>query len=222
MNLQLNFRDKLPQSVVDQLDMSFPAISNWMNREHKDDGKHGDVTADTVSIHGAEIGEVADLPYDQARFSCTNPAGTWTVDAADLLYLRQVRTGRQVFVQFYILNSSVSAASDPETLLISLPELHAIPTPTTAGDSFSQGVGMIQWFETMGGVTTTGIGTLIARASNYVGIVPQTIMELKKYNTTGDPTTPVLWQRTTDHTTVSGSLTFTLEKDNIPTPFFGS
>lgn len=48
----LNFREILPQIVVDEFDNVVTQIGAFLSREHNNDGTHADITADTVTTTG--------------------------------------------------------------------------------------------------------------------------------------------------------------------------
>lgn len=50
MAFEVVFRERLPQEVLDELDQHNATLSGYLDEEHKEDGSHGDVTADSVVV----------------------------------------------------------------------------------------------------------------------------------------------------------------------------
>lgn len=50
MAFEVVFRERLPQEVLDELDQHNATLSGYLDEQHKEDGSHGDVTADSVVV----------------------------------------------------------------------------------------------------------------------------------------------------------------------------
>ena len=213
----LRYRDILPSSTGDELDNLNGQLSAFAEQEHNEDGSHGAITADSVTVQGAAMGEVVDLAHDQARYE-VNGGTSWTVASEDQVYLRFSRIAQTVFLQFFIQTSVV--VGDPDFLIINLPELHAIPTRHSLGNPASQVAGICEWNDVTAG--TTGIAEVAVIAENFSGPHPTTAIYLQRYgdnaldeiNFVPFPATTELW--------IYGSVTFFVERDNSPHTFFGS
>ena len=212
----LKFRDVLPASVADEFDNVLPAIRKFLDREHKQDGTHSAITADSVSLQGAAIGEVVDIAHDAERYKVSGGT-SWTVAAEDQVYLRYIRIGQKVDLQFYLQTTVV--AGTPGFLVINIPELHAIPTRHSLGNPTSQVNGMAEWVDVTNG--RSGIAEVAAIAENFSGAIPQTSIYLQRYATNAAAATFANWSATSE-LWVYGSLTFFVERDNSPHTFFGS
>jgi hypothetical protein len=218
MALALKFRDKLPAGVVDELDQLVGAIKGWWSPEHNDDGSHGDVNADSLTLQDGRVGELTDIAFDASRFFAEG-ASVWTVQSADQSYLRYSRIGQLAFVQFNLQGTGITVDTSG-SLFVRLPELHALPTRDSAGSPAYHTGGILNWSDHAGG--TNGIGLVSAQAQAFAGAVPSTLLQLDKCidgtsaaSMFGDwPITADLW--------ISGSCWFTVEPNNVAVPYFGS
>jgi hypothetical protein len=209
----LRYLDILPVTTGDEISSLCGQVSKFAEQQHNADGTHGAVTADSVQLQGALAGEVIDLPFDAARYD--RIGGTsWTVSSGDQIYLRYTRIGQLVFLNFNISTSVI--VGTPDTLVIRIPELHAIPTvPVGSSTPVVQGSGLCEWNDVEHG--TDGSAQAIAIASDFGGVNPSTYLYLERLDATGF----VPFVASTDFG-ILGSLTFFVERDNMPHTFFGS
>lgn len=218
MGLSLKFRDLLPQAVVSELDQLVSGVNGWLTQEHKDDGSHADVTADTVTLQGAQVGEMFDLAYTSTRFFAEG-AAVWTVSSGNQLFFRGSRIGQMVFVEFNLQGTAI-ATDTPGSLFIRLPELHALPSRDSSGSPGYHVGGILNWTDIGGG--TNGIGLVSAQAQSFSGGVPSTILQLDKCRDSSSassmfgnwPISANLW--------IQGSIWFPVERDNVAVPYYGS
>jgi hypothetical protein len=210
----LKFREQLTGAFRDEIEQLVAALSAWAGVEHNEDGTHGDVTADTISIHDAILGEPVNLPYSSARFF-TSSSAVWTVDEADVVYLRATRLGQLVLVQFNLTTTGLTVDTS-DSLFIRLPELHAIPNIVGGSPAYQIG-GILDWQDVTN--ATNGTGLVSAQAQTFAGTVPSTVLQLDRVGPTN--ATYSAWAISADFS-VTGSIWFALEPNNIPTPFFGS
>lgn len=115
---------ELPLIVAEELQGLVGSINVFNGQEHKADGTHGDITADSLTLSDVPVGTLVDLPYEPARF--TGDLGAWDVDAVDFQYLRACAVGQFVTVWFGL--SGTGDGTFNNTLYISLPEYHITPT----------------------------------------------------------------------------------------------
>jgi hypothetical protein len=219
----LRYSDILPSSTADELVSLSGQVGKFAETEHNEDGTHGDITADSVQLQGAAVGEVVDLAHDTARYHVSGGT-SWTVSAAsggtpsDQVYLRFSRIGQVVFLQFYIQTSEI--VGTPDFLIINIPELHAIPTRHSLGNPAVQIGGVCEWNDVQNGVD--GIAEVSVLAENFAGAIPTTSIYLQRY---GDDSLDAVRFRPFDASNdfwIYGSVTFFVERDNVATPFFGS
>lgn len=52
MSFEVVFRERLPQEVLDELDQHNATLSGYLDEQHKEDGSHGNITADSVAVTG--------------------------------------------------------------------------------------------------------------------------------------------------------------------------
>jgi hypothetical protein len=208
MAFGLKFREQLTGAIRDEFEQLVASLNGWSRTEHNGDGSHSDISADSVTLQGAPVGTLIDLPYDATRFFA-EPSAVWTVQAGDLDYLKATRIGQIVTVWFRVQNTAITvdAAQD---LQIRLPELHAIPVVGVAG-SLTQvwGCGMVRWID--GGNLTNGIAFVDAQAGGQ-----ETYLSLARIDpTTGESTT---WPTTSD-LDLYGSICFPVEPNNVATEY---
>lgn len=210
----LKWADQLTGAIRDEFESLAAALIGWTGAEHNNDGTHSDITADTISIHDAVIGEPVNLPYSSARFF-TSSSGVWTVAEADVVYLRATRIGQLVFVQFNLTTTGL-ATDTADSLYIRLPELHALPN-IVGGSPAYQVSGVLDWQDVSN--ATNGTGLVSAQAQTFAGTVPSTVLQLDRVGPTN--ATYSAWAISADFN-ITGSIWFALEPNNVPTPFFGS
>lgn len=198
--------------------------AGW-GRQHKTDGSHSAITADSLTLQGATAGAVTGLAYDAARFS-TYTGGTWTVASTSFEYLRFSRFGQLVFVQFSIGPTTI-AVDTPDYLVINMPELHALPgQPKGAGLGTPQYGGTLHWTDlnaSNGGAGENGIGAISAQASEMDQTAPSTGLWLERVVDPGTVTSYALKQWPLSTTLyLEGSIWFTCEPNNEARPFYGA
>lgn len=141
----LNFRELLPHSVVDEFDQLFPRLNRWALEEHHDDGTHGDVVADSLTLGGGLVGEFVQLPFAKSRYLGLG-GGTWTVAEANQLVLGYARAKAIAMVAFTIRGTTIATATC-QSLNISLPELQIFPfLADTSTQAFTE-CGTGHWFD---------------------------------------------------------------------------
>lgn len=121
-------------NIYDSLRAIFFASKTNAGGQHKEDGSHGIVTADSVKIQGSTIGEVTTIAYDAARF--TSDIFTWQVDAVDFEYIRFTRVGQLVTLWFGVSGTSFPGGPVNDIRIL-MPELHLLPA------IFNDGSGLI-------------------------------------------------------------------------------
>lgn len=199
---------------VNQLESQLRAL---LDREHNEDGTHSDITADSLTLHTGEVGEVTELAWTAGRFAAAFTAGTWdiTSTSSKMKYLRVSQVGRIAFASFRI-EGTVIATDSVEELWIRLPELHAMPAANAAGVATSFTGGVCYWLD--GATSDLGMGLVSPAADGFTNSVPGTLLVVTKYNS--DAKVLTQWPISTN-LTIDGSAWFFLEPDNTPTPFFG-
>lgn len=214
----LRFRQQLPEFVGAELETMSTSISAFLTNEHNEDGSHGDVTADSLSLQGATVGTIDTLAYDSARFLAEGSA-VWTVDAGDLVYLRASRIGQLVFVQF-ALQTTVITVDTSESLFIRLPEFAAIPMRDSGGSASYQVGGTLYWSDIQH--STSGIGQVSALAQDFSSVVPSTLLQLDLLKDgTSAASMFSTWPISTN-LALQGSCWFAVQPNNTPVPFFGA
>ncbi len=212
----LKYRDVLPMMVGDEFDSFGAQLRGFSRQEHNTDGSHANITAETLSLQGAGVGEVVDLAYDSARY--IQSGGTsWTVSSGDQVYLRSSRIGQLIFIQFYVQTTVI--VGTPSYLIIRLPEMHAIPNRNALPSPAGQFVGMCEWFDYPGSLA--GIGQVEVIADSFSNAIPFTSIQLRRY---GNDATDVVgwatWPASTDFW-IHGSGTFFAQPNNRGLTFFG-
>lgn len=215
--ITLKFRDIL-QSVpglVDEFDNVLAKVGGLLESQHNDDGSHGDVVAESVSLQGAKVGELISLPYDARRFATYGANCTWTVDEADQIALRASRIGQLVFVQFRYETTVLAGVDTPDSLEITLPEFHMLPAISGTSPAALTG-GSLLWQDVAAG--TNGIGLVQAIAYNFSGTIPATSISLLRQNPASS--TAQQWALSAN-LFVNGFCWFVTTPDNASTPFYG-
>lgn len=200
---------------VNQLEAQLRTL---LDQEHNDDGSHGDISVDSLTLHDSLVGDVSELAWSAGRFEAAFTAGTWdiTSTASKMRYLRTSQVGRIAFVSFRI-EGTIIATDSVEELWIRLPELHAMPAINTSHVAVSFAGGVCQWVDSAAG--DVGMGLVAPAADGFTNSVPGTLLVVTKYNSDAKALTQ--WPISTD-LTIDGSAWFFLEPDNHPTPFFGA
>lgn len=167
------FRDLLPDDVKASLNSITGSLKGFLLGEHHEDGTHGDVTADSLSISGGSLGEWVEVPYGPARFYTDTVNCVWTVEENDQRFLKYMKCGNLAIIAFDIEGSTLSGTDTAEDLFINLPELDPIifsskgqevlwysvgvcNTATDGFGTFSIGVGPCNF-----GQSTTHPGTIL-------------------------------------------------------------
>lgn len=207
----LKHRELLPTGVVDEFENLTASLKANILAEHNEDGTHGDVVADSLTLGGASMGEWINIPYDSARY-VSGGSGTWTVDEADQLILRYTRIRDIAIVHFALQNTVISTDTPTDGLLIKFPELHVVPLRDTLGNVYPSGTGRVKYNNITEAVS--GNCDCDIYASNLADVVPSTIFEMYGMTVTF-ASLPVTIR-------FAGTLTFALEKDNVAVPYYGS
>lgn len=187
----------------------------FLDQEHNADGSHKDVVADSVTLQGAVVGELIDLPFDARRFSAYGANCTWTVDSTDQIALRASRIGQLVFVQFRFDGTALAGVDTPDSLEITLPEFHMLPAISGATPAALTG-GSLLWSDSAAG--TNGIGLVQAIAYNFTGTIPATSISLLRQNPASSASQQ--WPMSANFS-VNGCCWFITTIDNASTPFYG-
>jgi hypothetical protein len=206
--LGLRFRDALPPVVLDELENIVSKVKGFFSAEHNDDGTHGDITADSVTLHGGQVGELIDLPFNATRY-LTDSSAVWTVSSDDQVYLRYSQIGRMAWVEFW-LQTTVTTVDVADSLLIRLPELHPLRAMVEAGVTFGaqHTCGSFQWADLEH--STAGMGYVIAQTINSGGYQAAVVRLVKN-----DAATFAV----ANNYMVRGFAIFPLNTDNAPIPF---
>ena len=170
MAINVNYRDGLDQQTVTELDNTTAHITGFLRQEHNADGSHADVTANSLSLGGAPVGEWVDIPYAAARYT-TVDAAVWTVQEADVQYLKVARVGSIAFVCFRVVNTAITVDTATNGLYIFLQQLNTFPRSTNFSDptlSPPFGIGMIEWSRNNGGSGMQGLAYIDAYSSRFV------------------------------------------------------
>ena len=133
----LTHKNLLTGPVKAELEQYVPRIGRWAKKEHAASGEHGAMTAESMTLQSARVGEVVELPLDNARFepdpnSVTNGTVTWTLNTATTNYIRIIRVGQMALVQFNLDTTMTGDGAPPPAyfvptaLVIKLPELHGL------------------------------------------------------------------------------------------------
>jgi hypothetical protein len=124
MNIGFQFRNEisgLPGGswIVEQIDLILAGISGTWGVDHLDNGRHGNVRADSYRERGRSIavGEWETVPFAASRF--TTNATAWTVVAGTQDVYKVMLIGMTMFVAFSIENTNVTGAGNE--LRIALP-----------------------------------------------------------------------------------------------------
>lgn len=104
------FLEQVGEPLRRMLSKFVVGLSEFVKKEHKDDGSHGAITADSITERGRTTpqGEWIDVPYNAANFT-GNGTMTWTVDAADVSNFRYMLIGKTLFVDGIFNTTSVTA-----------------------------------------------------------------------------------------------------------------
>ena len=221
--LGLSFPDTIDFNVKNVLTDVASRVNSFFSKEHKADGTHSTITADTISVQGANIGVHVDLAWTTGRYEAAFTSGTWSITSTESpqKFLRYIRVGQLVFVQFHIAGTTI-ATDSVEELWIRLPELHAIPALNTANVAYAYAGGVCKWNDFDN--DRAGIGLVAPSADDFSNTVPGTLLVVTRYYTDDAvPITGGLWQwPISTSLDISGSATFILQPNNTPSPYFGS
>lgn len=198
-----------------QIQQTLKHLSLTVNRgwttEHTIDGGHGDITATSVEVQGAVMGEWFDLPFADARFFAEG-SSVWTVTAANLNYLKAVRLGQLVHVMFRVEGTTITVDTSA-TLFISLPEFNAIPLSSLAVSVQTWYGGMDSWSDIQH--STSGIGPVSAIAQPY-DPRPLTLLQLGKIGPTNATGSSFA---ISSNFNIGGICTFPVNIDNLAVPY---
>lgn len=210
MGVGLQFRDVLSPDIVAEFDNVLPKIGGQLDAQHNPDGSHGDITVASVSLQGAMVGEVVNLPYSSTRYGDASGVQTWTVLESGQTYLRASQVGQIVFVQFY---AAGDLSGNVNQLQIALPEFNAFPNIDGSGFPISNGTGNLWWISSVG----SGHGIVRPIPINFTGPQPQTTLRLTNV---ADGTFTDVWDAATG-LSIAGSVWFVLNPDNAANTFYG-
>ena len=214
----LRFRTQLPEIVAAELESLVASLRGFLGSEHNDDGTHGDVTAESVTLQGATVGTLDSIAHDSARYFAEGSA-VWTVGAADQIYFRSSRIGQLVFVQFSLETTAITVDTSG-SLFIRLPEFHAIPSRDSGGSISYQVGGVLYWNDIAN--SRSGMGQVSAIAQDFSNAVPSTLLQLDKMQDgTSAASMFSTWAISSD-LWIQGSCWFAVEPDNVATPYYGS
>lgn len=117
----------LPVKVGDELQQLVAGINTYLQREHKVDGAHGAITADSVTLGSGMIGEWVDVPLSVDMFDTDSSDVTWTVDPTDNQNgIQYCLCGSLAIVQFYIVGTLSTVSADKATeIFITIPGVNA-------------------------------------------------------------------------------------------------
>ena len=212
--VNLNFRDLIKGTVGDEFDNLVARLNKMWGVEHVDDGTHGDITADSLDLQGAAVGEFVDLqPHASVRFTASGTT-VWTVTDAKVNYLKYTRTGQLVTLFFSVIDTDTTTATG-DTLIILLPELHVIPFgpgQPVAGSQVWTG-GVLQWSD--GQAATDGMGFCWAQ-SIAASPNPTSRICLTKIGPADGAQNQ--WP-VSNNLSISGSVMFPVNPNNVSTPF---
>lgn len=167
--------------IVQAINSLVASIGASWDVEHRDDGTHGDVTVQSLSVQGGKIGEWTDVPYSASLFFGDGSA-VWTVQSGDVRYLKASRLGQLVFVQFRLESTAITTDTS-DALYIRLQDYHALPFSDSTGAFATTAIygGGLQWQDATN--STSGIGQVAAVAQPF-GTRPYTLLELDRVSPT--------------------------------------
>lgn len=160
MSIGLLNRESLPPTTLSELDNLTTSLTAYLDAQHNQDGTHGDVTADTLELQGAQVGVWFDLPYSAARFQASVGGSVWTVTAANQVYLKAMRIGQLAHVMFQLNASTITVGATG--LLLWLPEFTCLPVGQQAAASTPYVGGIATWANVPAG--TNGLSAVTAYA----------------------------------------------------------
>lgn len=125
MKLGVAFREHLEgisTMLVQELDRAYAVIRATWNVEHRSDGSHGAVIADSYTERGRTtmIGEWADVPFSSSNYGASGSM-TWSVTSGDVLTNRKMRAGNTLWWTFALASTTVGGVVSTE-LQIALPD----------------------------------------------------------------------------------------------------
>jgi hypothetical protein len=146
-------------------------LVGWTSLQHKEDGSHAALTADTVvatttvtakqffrTNATAAQGEWTTVPYASGNFTAS--AGTWTVESGDQVALGYMLHGKTMALTFRLDTTSTSAGMGVELRI-------AVPGGYTVGSTTAQYINTIY----VNDAGTKGLGQAFAVAGNtYVSL----------------------------------------------------
>ncbi len=166
--------------IVNTINAMVASIGAAWDKEHKDDGTHGNVTVDSLTVQGAKVGDLSDVAYDGSIFFA-NGSAVWTVQSTDVRYLKTSRIGQLVFVQFR-LEGTALATDTSDALYISLRDFHALPYLGSSGFGTTEIYGGgLQWQDVAN--SKSGVGQVAAVAQPF-GTRPYTLLQLDRVSPT--------------------------------------
>lgn len=198
-------RGVMPQSVTDEFEKFTGKLKGlWLN-QHKEDGTHGTLIADSIVVNGFPMEQVVDVPYDANNFTPfeTPFGGAWSVPTDGHYLLRYYCVGRVAFVQFSFVNSTVTAGN-PAQLTFNIKDLTPMLSkgPTGYSSAYQYRTGFFEWSCTDGISLGYGSGTIDCGQADNGGT---NIWLMKEFS----GSTARVWYPTTD-LQVRGSATFLL------------
>lgn len=206
----LDWETARSQVQTDLRQMASQVNKSW-STEHTKDGGHADITATSVEIQGAGVGEWIDLPSSAGRFFAEG-AAVWTVGAGTVNYLKAMRIGQAVWVMFSIVGSTITVDT-PDALYIALPEFQAIATSGSTTSLQTWFGGGLEWADIEH--STVGIGNVDAQAQP-ISTNPRTILSLNRITPTN--ATFSVWP-ITNELSVGGFAMFPVNYNNAALPY---
>lgn len=214
----LRFRSQLPGIVAAELESLVATLRGFLGLEHNDDGTHGDVTADSLTLQGATVGTFDAIAHDSTRFFAEGSA-VWTVAAGDQVFFRASRIGQLVFVQFSFESTAITVDTSG-SLFIRLPEFHAIPSRDSGGSISYQVGGVLYWNDLTN--SKSGMGQVSAIAQDFSNTVPSTLLQLDKMQDGTSAASMFSTWAISANLWIQGSCWFAVEPDNVAVPYYGS
>lgn len=198
------------EQIKKDLERLAKTINTSWGQQHTTVGAHGDVTADSVTLQNAQVGEKITLAYDAARF--TSSAGVWTVPSTSISYFFATRVGQFVTV-FFAFGPTTLATATAASLIVRLPEFHILPTSGTVTTAQSYVGGVVKWDDLA--AATNGMGSVHGEA--FPG-TPNPVSQFS-LNKIGPVNATYSNFALSAQLYVRGSVTFPVQVDNLPHPY---
>lgn len=208
MAFSLKWRSELSGAILREFESLVSSLVSWTTTEHNGDGTHTAITAESLSLQGALVGELTDLPFSATRYTASG-GGAWVVAAVDQLYLRASRLGQLALVQFNLETTDTTGAAASD-LVIRLPELAPLAGRNAASGTFgaSHVCGVFTWIDTQNGTRDMGYVQAVTVASG-VSSAPQLRLVKRDGATFAN----------SNNLAVEGSALFPLNRNNQAVPF---